>query len=266
MKLRCLLITVVMAAWSVATAGAQAPDTVFLENLTWTEIRDALAKGTTTVIVPTAGTEQNGPHMVLGKHKYIINHACDQIARRLGKALVAPAVTYVPEGNLDPLSSHMRYPGTITLPNEHFMKLLEYTARSFEVHGFSDIVFIGDSGGNQAGMKQVSESLNKEWADKKARVHFVPDYYSNNGFRDWLKEQGETDETIGTHAGITDTSQLLAAAPQHVRLSKREVNGGFEGSGVIGDPTRASVEYGRKGIEFKVRTVVAQIRELMAEK
>ena len=265
MTLRYLQVAMTAVVLSVATAGAQAPGTVFLEDLTWTEIRDALAKGTTTVIVPTAGTEQNGPHMVLGKHKYIINHACDQIARRLGNALVAPAVTYVPEGNLDPLSGHMRYPGTITLPNEHFMKLLEYTARSFEVHGFTDIVFIGDSGGNQAGMKQVADSLNKEWASKKVRVHFVPDYYSSNGFRDWLKEQGETDETIGTHAGIADTSQLMAAAPQHVRLNKRELNGGFEGSGVIGDPTRASVEYGRKGIEFKVRTAVAQIRKLMAD-
>ena len=145
---------------SLPAARAQTPDTVFLEELTWTEVRDAIQSGTTTIILPTAGTEQNGPHMVLGKHKFIINHASEKIARRLGNALVAPVMTYVPEGNLDPPSSHMRFPGTITLPNEHFMKVLEYAARSFRSHGFSNIVFIGDSGPNQPGMRQVSESLN----------------------------------------------------------------------------------------------------------
>ena len=55
-----------------AIVSAQAPDTVYLEELTWTEVRDALAAGTTTVIIPTGGTEQNGPHMVLGKHNYLV--------------------------------------------------------------------------------------------------------------------------------------------------------------------------------------------------
>ncbi len=247
-----------------AVAAAEAPDTVFLDELTWTEVRDALESGSTTIIIPTAGTEQNGPHMVLGKHKFIIRHASDKIARKLGNALVAPVVTYVPEGNFDPPSGHLRYPGAISLPNEHFMKLLEYAARSFELHGFTDIVFIGDSGGNQGGMKEVSEHLNEEWNGKKTRVHFVGDYYSANGFREWLKTQGETDETIGRHAGISDTSQLLAVAPEHIRLDKRAPKGGFEGSGVSGDPTRASAEYGRKGIELKVEAAVRQVEKLIA--
>ena len=139
-------------AGAEATATQAEPvNTVFIEEMTWTEIRDAIAAGKTTVILPTAGTEQNGPHMVMGKHRYIIDEASDRIARELGNALVAPAVTYVPEGDADPPSGHMRYAGTITLPNEFFMKLVEYAARSLRVHGFTDIVFIGDSGGNQRG-------------------------------------------------------------------------------------------------------------------
>ena len=248
----------------VSAASAQAPDTVFLEELTWTEVRDAIQDGTTTIIVPTAGTEQNGPHMVLGKHKFIINHASNEIARRLGNALVAPVVTYVPEGNLDPPSGHMRYAGSITLPNEYFMKLLEYAARSLAVHGFTDIVFIGDSGGNQRGMEEVATMLNAEWASESARVHFVGDYYSNNGYREWLESEGETEETIGGHAGISDTSQLLFVAPEHIRMDKRAPLGGFEGSGVSGDPTRASVERGRKGLELKVETGVSRIQALIA--
>ncbi len=264
MHARTLLTLLAVTLTVTVPAVAQAPDTIWLDELTWTEVRDKIDGGTTTVIVATAGTEQNGPHMVLGKHKFIITEASERIARRLGNALVAPIVTYVPEGNLDPPSGHMRYAGAITLPVEHFMKLLEFTARSLAVHGFTDIVFIGDSGGNQRGMREVSEMLNAEWAGGGSRVHFVGDYYSNNGFRDWLMSQGETEETIGSHAGISDTSQLLAVKPEHIRLDKRAPIGGFEGSGVSGDPTRASAEYGRKGIELKVETAVTQITALIA--
>ena len=250
---------------SFASGAAQAQDlpSVFLEELTWTEVRDAIDAGTTTVLIPTAGTEQNGPHMVLGKHKFIINHASAMIARELGNALVAPVVTYVPEGSVESPRGHMSKAGTITLPEEHFMKLLEYAARSLAVHGFTDIVLIGDSGGNQRGMRRVAEMLNEEWANETARVHFVGDYYSDNGFREWLMEQGETEETIGGHAGISDTSQLLAVDPRHVRTDKLAPGGGFPDSGVSGDPTRASVERGVKGIQMKVDAALAQIRELV---
>ena len=256
---------IVAAALALAAmeAGAQVPDTVFIEELTWTEVRDAIKAGKTTVILPTGGTEQNGPHMVLGKHNFIIKHTSEQIARRLGNALVAPVVAYVPEGNLDPPSGHMRYPGAITLPNEHYMKLLEYAARSFKVNGFKDIVFIGDSGGNQDGMKQVSEMLNKEWAGSGVRIHFVPEYYSGTGFSEWLVSQGIKKEEIGSHAGITDTSQLLAVDARHIRKDKLAEGGGFEGSGVSGNPTKASVEFGKKGLELKIETAVKRVKEMM---
>ena len=245
-----------------AAAGdaAQPVNTVFIEEMTWTEIRDAIDAGKTTVILPTAGTEQNGPHMVMGKHRYIIDEASDRIARELGNALVAPTVTYVPEGEVDPPSGHMRYAGTITLPNEFFMKLVEFAARSLRAHGFTDIVFIGDSGGNQRGMEAVAAQLNDEWGGDGATVHFIGDYYANNGFRDWLLEQGETDETIGRHAGISDTSILLYVEPRHIRQDQLAPGGGFENSGVSGDPTRASAEYGRVGMEMRVDAAVRQIR------
>src|SRR6187402_3609416 len=118
--------------------AAEVPDTVFIEELTWTEVRDAIKAGKTTIIFPTGGTEQNGPHMVLGKHNFIVKHTAEQIARRLGNALVAPVLAYVPEGELNPPSGHMLFPGTITLPEEYFMKVTEYAARSFRVNGFRD--------------------------------------------------------------------------------------------------------------------------------
>ena len=122
---------------------SQTPDTVFLEELTWMEVDAAIDNGATTIIVPTAGTEQNGPHMVLGKHKYRINAGSERIARSLGNTLVAPAITYVPEGDIDPPSGHMRFAGTISIPQEIFESVLEHTARSLKRHGFTDILFIG---------------------------------------------------------------------------------------------------------------------------
>mgnify|MGYP002623555849 FL=1 len=258
------LVLLAVTGLFTVTASAQDLPSVFLEELTWTEVRDAIDGGTTTIIIPTAGTEQNGPHMVLGKHKFIINYASAMIARELGNALVAPVVTYVPEGDVyNPTRGHMSKAGTITLPEEYFMKLLEYASRSLAVHGFTDIVLIGDSGGNQNGMEQVAVMLNDEWQGDPARVHFVGDYYGNNGFREWLMEQGETQETIGGHAGISDTSQLLAVDPRHIRTDKLAPGGGFPDSGVSGDPTRASVERGVRGIRFKVDAALNQIRELM---
>ena len=242
--------------------SAQVPDTVFLEELTWTEVRDAIQAGNTTVIIATGGTEQNGPHMVLGKHNFVVKHTAEQIARRLGDALVAPIVAYVPEGELDPPTGHMRFSGTITLPNEYFMKLVEYAARSFRVHGFKDIVLIADSRGNNQGLKTVSEMLNKEWANSDIRVHFVSDYNMGNGFREWLQSQGETEEDIGRHAGI-GTSQLLALDINLIRMDKRAKGTDFLPSGVIGDPTRASIRYGIKGLELKIEAAVAQTKALM---
>lgn len=246
----------------VAPAHAQAPPSVFLEELTWTEVRAAIDAGHTTVIVPTAGTEQNGPHMVLGKHRYIVNHAAGMMAEELGDALVAPAMVYVPEGNVDPPSGHMRMAGTITLPNEFFMNTLEYAARSLASHGFTDIVFIGDSGGNQRGMESVAGTLNQEWAGSGVRVHFVGDYYAEHGFDEWLVSQGVPRDRIGSHAGVSDTSQLLYVAPEHIRGSELAPGGGFEGSGVNGDPTLATAEFGRMGVRLKVDAALRQIRQL----
>ena len=128
------------ACWlTAAGAGAQAPDTVLLEELTWTEVRDAVRAGKTTVMIPVGGTEQNGPHMALGKHNARVKVLSQQIARELGDALVAPVIAYVRKADR---SAHRPYalPGTITAPEDAFEKVLESAARSFRHHGFRDVV------------------------------------------------------------------------------------------------------------------------------
>jgi len=261
-RLALIPILALVAGWPASSPKAQ--DSVFLEELTWTEVRDRVRAGTTTVIVPAGGTEQNGPHMILGKHNYRVKFAAGEIARRLGNALVAPVMAYVPEGDVDPPSGHMWAPGTITLPPEHFAKVVEYAARGFAAHGFTDIVLIGDSGPNQAPLKAVAELLSSEWATKAVRVLYAPAYYQSQArdFTEWLKSQGETADDIGSHGGLADTSLLLAVYPQGVRTDKLAPGRAGDGSGVTGDPRKASAAYGKKGLDIAIESTVRQIREL----
>src|SRR3970282_2291415 len=144
MKSRALAAVVCLILCCAGRVWAQTPDTVLLEELTWTELRDLVGAKTTTIIVPVGGTEQNGPHVTLGKHNARVKILSDKIARALGNTLVAPVIAYVPEGRLSPATGHMRFPGTITIPDETFQKVLEYAARSFKVHGFLDMGFLGE--------------------------------------------------------------------------------------------------------------------------
>ena len=244
---------------------AHASDTVFLEDLTWTELRDQIRSGKTTIIVPIGGTEQNGPHMALGKHNLRVRSLSEKIARSLGNALVAPVIAYVPEGNLDPPTAHMRFPGTITIPEEAFDKTLEYAARSFKLAGFHNIVFLGDHGGYQKDEKRVADRLDKEWAAQPVSVLAVGEYYhaSESGFGQLLRSKGYPEQEIGLHAGLADTSLMLAVDPRLVRTDRLQ-SGEPSGSGVNGDPRHSSAELGQFGVDLIVAQTVEAIRKAVA--
>ena len=240
-----------------AGIAAAPPATVWLAELTWEETCGALAAGFTTAIVPTAGIEQNGPHVILGKHHHVVSATSERIARELGNALVAPVVDYVPEGRIDPPTSHMRWAGTISVPEPVFEAVIESAARSLRQHGFTLVAFVGDSGGNQAAESRVASRLVSEWGAKS--VLHVSDYYANNGQLEYLKQEGEGDAAIGTHAGIRDTSEMLAVHPAGVRV-ERAIAGLPESSGVEGDASRATAARGEELLRRKVAAAVAQIR------
>jgi creatinine amidohydrolase/Fe(II)-dependent formamide hydrolase-like protein len=237
------------------------PGSVFLEELTWIGVRDAIAGGKTTIVIPTGGTEQNGPHIVLGKHNYLVKYKAGEIARNLGNALVAPVVAYVPEGDVDPPTGHMRYAGTITTPQDVFVKVLEFAARSFKQHGFTDVVLIGDSGGNQEGQRLVADALNKEWAATPARVHHITAYYPGRG-DDWVVSQGVSAEDVGTHAGTHDTASLMYINPSMLRVDRLVVGKSGDGQGHVGNPAKATALFGRRILEMQIEDATAQIREL----
>lgn len=263
--MKALVAAVCAAASFLASSACVAGlPSLYIEELTWMEIRDAMANGYTSIIIPTGGTEQNGPHMVLGKHNVIVKYAAGRIAERLGNALVAPVVAYVPEGSVDPPTGHMKFPGTITLPPQYFSKLIEYAARSFKVEGFKNILLLGDSGGQLDALDEVSAMLDKEWSGTDARVWFVSDYTRGEKFRRWLLSQGETERSIGYHAGIMDTSVAMAVDPDLIRRDKLAPGTDFYKTGVLGDPTHATVAYGKKGLQIQIDGAVAQIHRFLA--
>jgi creatinine amidohydrolase len=261
-RLAWIALVLVAAAANAAPAGVQ------IEDLTWTELKARIAAGTTTILVPIGGTEQNGPHMVLGKHNVRARALADEIAQRLGNAVVAPVVSYVPEGSITPPVAHMRFTGTISIPEATFESLLEATARSFKQHGFRDVVFLGDHGGYQKSEERVAARLNREWkSDPACRVYALLDYYdvTQTAFVKSLRDKGYGTAEIGTHAGLADTALSLAVDKSLVRGDVLAKGAQLDAAhGVHGDPRRATADLGRIGVDQIVDASVAGIQRAIA--
>lgn len=260
---------VLLAALLGAASAQAATGTVQLDELTWTEVRDALRSGATTVIIPVGGSEQNGPHMALGKHNFRAGALAARIAAKLGNTLVAPVVAYAPEGRISPPSGHMRFPGTLSVPEDAFAAILAGASRSLKQHGFLDIVLIGDSGNYQDILKAVAQRLNREWAGSPVRAHYVAAYYraATDEFAQALRARGLSDGQIGVHAGLADTSLMLAVDPARIRADLlRTAPAPEASSGVSGEPSQSSAELGRIGTDLIVDRTVQAIRQATAQR
>jgi creatinine amidohydrolase len=182
----------------------------------------------------------------------------------LGNALVAPIVPFVPEGDIDPPTTHMKYPGTISLTEETYERLLIDICASFQKHGFQNIVLIGDSGGNQDGMKTVAAKLNEKWAASKTRVHFVGEYYNHSAVDKWLAKEGIKQVDEGFHDDFAITAQMMVVNPTYVRAKQRQAAGNFKINGVELAPVDKTIEWGRKIVDFRADLTVKAIRSAIA--
>jgi creatinine amidohydrolase len=245
-------------AQAMPAPGSKVPS-YFIEDLTFYEVRDALAAGYTVGIVPTGGTEKNGFHMATGKHNYHVRAGASRMAAQLGNALIAPVIQYVPEG-----AATEQNPAPLACRDACFENIVAAGARSLKAGGFKDILLIGDNGGNQNSLRAVAEKLNQEWAGSDVKVYALTDFYEKGheylenylmGVYGWSLEQ------IGSHAGIQDTSQMMWVKPSSVRDNRfADSEADRRESGTSGDPTKASAEFGRIAIEFKANGALAQYR------
>lgn len=266
--LRMFTIASLLMAQAICGEAARAAppaSSVFLEDFTWTELREAVSQGMTTAIVPVGGTEQSGPALTLGKHNVRVRLLSERIARELGNAVVAPVLAYVPEGSIAPPTSHMRFAGTLSIPTNVFDATLEAIAGSLRAHGFRNIVLLGDHGGYQRELGRVAERLNHQWAAGSARVFAPPEYFqaSTEGFAALLRGRGFRDDEIGTHAALADTSLQLALAPATVRKDVLQSGTRLDQSvGIYGGfPQHATAELGQLGVDEIVRQTVAAVRQ-----
>ncbi len=245
----------------------EASDSLWIEELTYMEVRDRIAEGFTTAIIATGGIEENGPYLATGKHNVILRALCPAIARELGNALCAPIVAFVPEGDIDPPSGAMHFPGTFSVRDETYHALLIDISASLRAHGFSDIVLIGDSGGNQRGMEEVARDLNNRWRNSGVAAHFVLEFYKPG----WEETEKHTAEVLGVseagddghHDDIWVTAMMMVTDPSSVRYHERVEAGLASINGVDIAPMEETIELGKKMLEFRAKYTADAIRRAL---
>jgi creatinine amidohydrolase len=278
MKSLAILMTLLMPLSPALQAQASS---LLIEDMTWTEVRDAIAGGKTTAIYYAASIEQNGPGMVTGKHVFIAHYLAPKIAAQLGNALVYPTMPFATTGDwgvsepgvIDSArkKGHMRYPGSVNISEDTFGAVAHDVALSAISAGFKNVVLMCDHGGAaQSQLAKVAEKLNNEWSPQGIHVYYIPDLYYKE--KDLMKDYMQKHALpVDSHAGSDDTSELLyvdkmvnGKSSKWVHSAKLIKGSEGDGTGVDGDQTKATIELGKMFTDAKVSLAVNQIKQLIA--
>jgi creatinine amidohydrolase len=260
---------VALCAAAINTQGVGAQQSVYIEDLTWPEVQHAIQSGKTSAIIYTGSTEQNGPHMAIGKHNFIARYVAGAIAIKLGDALVYPTLPFAPTGDAVKRTGHMRFPGSVTLTTHTYRDVAHDIALSAIDAGFRNVFIMGDHGDGQDVLAAVASGLDAQWKSRGVRVFYVPDLYFKEKQQAHAYEASHGLPTHDVHAGTDDTSELMALDAQHrwIRTDKLAPSEGARTAvtGVDGDPTKATPALGSLFLQYKIDDAVAQIRELRAQ-
>lgn len=240
-------------------------DTVFLEQMTWMEVRDAIKTGKTTVIIPTGGVEQKGPYSAIGRHNFSLQITTEMIARKLGNAVVAPVVAFVPQGSIEPKSKHMLYPGTISVREEIFVELLIDIANSMKAHGFKNIVLLGDNGGNRSGLATAEQRLAKAWQGSNSKIHYIEEFYDNPRWKKWMKARGIVEVSEGYHDGYRSSSVMMLYDPMAARMPQRIEKGLFHINGISLLPVDKTIKFAKEFVNYRTDVTVEAIEQALAD-
>jgi creatinine amidohydrolase/Fe(II)-dependent formamide hydrolase-like protein len=261
--MRTLIVLGVLFLASVASAQSRS---VFIEELTWPEIREAQAAGKTSAVIVAGGIEQNGPHMALAKHNVIARYVGGQIAERLGNALVYPVVPFSMAGDPIEKTNHMRLPGTISLPSEVFLGVVRGVAMSAISAGFKNVYVLGDHGGGQSELRLAAETLDADWRGKGVRVYYLTNTGAAQRVNAYLKERKITP---GGHAGVAESAQVMFIDQQKLMRKDKyaaAAAGPESATGSNGDPALATADMGKTFLDMKVTDAVEQIRKVTVAK
>jgi len=240
--------------------------TVWIERMTWMDVRDAIATGKTTAIIPSGGIEPNGPWAALGKHDYVAQTMCEAVARKLGNALCAPVVPFVPHGTFDSDSSHNESMGTIGVHDETYSALVGDIARSLQMQGFKNIILVGDHGGGQKVLEDLAQKLNHEWGRRTA--WYIKAFYDSWNGADSLLQHEMKVWKPGADDGLHDDPnvevQMALVDPELVRWQERVKAGKATINGVSVADLDAVRGWGGKVVDYRVGVTVDAINKALS--
>jgi creatinine amidohydrolase len=244
--------------------------TIRMEEMSWPQVREALAAGYTTAVVAVGSTEQHGPHLPTMTDTRIGDATAHRVALKLGNALLARTI---PVGCSE---HHLAFGATISLKPETLKLIVRDYVDSLVRDGFTRIIFLPSHGGNFGPLAQAMEDARK--AHPEIDITGYTDLLGITGFlHRAAAEFGISEEACGAHAGDDETSLMLALEPGLVvrerfapgylgPLGETEVKIIFERgmpalttNGVLGDPRQASAEKGEVYLEKLASFLVEQV-------
>ena len=240
-------------------------DSVWTEELTWMEVRDAIKAGKTTGLILTGGVESNGPHLATGKHNFILKVMGEAIARELGNALVAPILTLEP-GRPD---SDRVAPGSVFLSQATYRAVLTDMASSLRGMGFTTVILMGDSGGNQGPMKEVAAALDEKYKASGTRFYFIPEYYDYSSVQKLIQgsgipekiEIGASQGSDGLHEEYGIDALMALYDPKSIRIDERTKANRATINGVSLLPMSKTLEMARKIVDLRTTLTVDAIKK-----
>ena len=247
---------------------------LLLEEMTWPEVQHALSDGYDTVVVAVGAVEQHGPHLPLLVDAARGDRLALEVARRLGRALVAPTI------RIGCSEHHMGFAGTISLRPATMEAVCADYATSLARHGFRATCFVPSHGGNFAPLAEMLDRL-REAVGPGCDVRAYTDLVAFVAAWERAVEEAapEKGERVGGHADIAESSEMLCIRPELVRRERVEAGytGGFdqdlagrlfrEGfravtpNGVLGDPRGMSRRIGERCIAATAALMAEALRD-----
>jgi creatinine amidohydrolase/Fe(II)-dependent formamide hydrolase-like protein len=244
---------------------------IYLEELSWPDVKAAIQGGVDTVIFAVGSTEQHGPHLPLACDTLIGESLAALVAQRLERALVAPAV------RVGCSQHHMAFPGTISIDAPELQTVLLDYVQTILQHGFKRVVMIPSHGGNFATVAKAAQLAREKWPDKQIIGFTDLNRLLEAAFK-MSSKFGIAASASGIHAGEFETSILLSTHPKLVDMSRAEA--GYTGefttiipdlmahgiarisaNGILGDARPSDGARGEQYLSAWVDLIMAEIEQ-----
>ncbi len=240
-------------------------------ELTWPEAKERLQQ-VDTALLPVGSVEQHGPHLTLDTDAFDANY----LALRIADACSDPKPLVLPHISYGVSYHHDEFKGTVSISNDTLAKLVYDIGISVSRNGIKKLVIINGHGGNSPALNYAAQMINRD-----AHIFVCVDTGETSDVDIYALVETPND----VHAGEIETSTALAVRPHLVKMdqARREVpefssryldftskrgvlwyayTRKISSSGVMGDPTKANAEKGKKIWEMMITHLVGLVEDL----